>query len=142
MKPKILVMEDDESIREKLVRLLEDAGHTVIQAKNGGDAVANVLPYCANEPLDLAFLDFETPYPKRSFSLSINGVQVAAHIKEKNSDTKVILYSGKKKEDIFERINVGEEEFSQVVDYYLKKPAQPNQILDAIAGLIGKGKGF
>ena len=67
-KRRLLVVEDTMSCRKMLIRLLERAGHTCIQATNGEEAVVAVqreLEEAANNPehvpLDTILMDYEMP---------------------------------------------------------------------------------
>jgi len=56
-KARILVIDDDEGIRRVLSTVLEDAGHLVDTAKDGGDAVQRA----ATTTYDLALIDIRLP---------------------------------------------------------------------------------
>jgi two-component system nitrogen regulation response regulator GlnG len=53
----ILVADDEDSVRWVLVKALEGAGHTVVQASGGRDA----LDRLREQPFDLAFVDLRMP---------------------------------------------------------------------------------
>ena len=57
MKKRILVADDDTSVRSVLTRILEDEGFEVLQARTGRDAVSQLLH---NQP-NLALLDLKMP---------------------------------------------------------------------------------
>ncbi|NCC25747.1 MAG: response regulator [Deltaproteobacteria bacterium] len=54
---RILVVDDSEMIRLMLRRILEDAGHQVLEAQDGNQA----LEVFASSPCDLAFVDIFMP---------------------------------------------------------------------------------
>ena len=54
----ILIVEDDESVREALVALLEGAGHRVVEAGDGAEALARLR---GAEPVGLILLDLMMP---------------------------------------------------------------------------------
>ena len=54
---KVLIADDDKTIRALLHDMLVDLGHAVVQAPNGADAVE----LCAREQPDLVILDFLMP---------------------------------------------------------------------------------
>lgn len=57
MKPKILLLDDDEAIRQMVGRVLKQEGYTVIPAATGQQA----LELAAATELDLALLDLNLP---------------------------------------------------------------------------------
>lgn len=57
MSGRVLVVDDDESIRELVALVLEDAGYAVATARNGLEALAQVPAF---EP-DLVLLDLNMP---------------------------------------------------------------------------------
>lgn len=66
---KVLVAEDEPDIRELLVDILEDAGHEVVVAEDGGTA----LTEARNHHPEIIFLDVMMPV--------IDGLQVLEQIK-------------------------------------------------------------
>jgi CheY-like chemotaxis protein len=54
---KILIIDDDKSIRKYLTNLFEDNGYATAVAENAGEALALVT----SEPFDLITLDLEMP---------------------------------------------------------------------------------
>jgi CheY-like chemotaxis protein len=54
---KVLIADDDQTIRALLSDMLADLGHVVVAAANGADAVE----LCAREQPDLVILDFLMP---------------------------------------------------------------------------------
>lgn len=73
--PKILVAEDERRIRELLVDAISDAGHDVVEAKDGGEALAKV----GQERPDLVLLDVMMPV--------LDGFQLLRKLRE-HPDTK------------------------------------------------------
>jgi len=82
MKPVILVVDDEEGIRETLSAILEDEGYNVITATTGEDAL-NIF---RREVPDLVFLDIWLP--------GIDGIETLKEIKNIGSDVPVIMISG------------------------------------------------
>ena len=75
----ILVADDEESIRFVLVKALESAGHTVLQASGGREA----LDRLRERPLDLAFVDLRMP--------DYDGLAVLAAARESGLTTPVVI---------------------------------------------------
>ncbi len=76
---RILVADDEPSIRWLLDRLLRQAGHSVTVAEDGTTA----LTRAAAEPFDLAFLDVRMP--------GLDGLEVLSRLRASAPDTAVIV---------------------------------------------------
>ena len=82
MKPRILVVDDEESIRKAMRRTLEYEGFEVLEAASGAEALQAV----ESDPPDLVFLDIKMP--------GIDGLDALKQLKEKSPATQVIIISG------------------------------------------------
>src|SRR5882724_9198732 len=80
----ILVVEDDESLRNVTVALLESAGYKVLQAENAESAI--MLVRDLTESIDLLLTDALMP--------GMGGVELSAHLKTLRPNLKVLLMSG------------------------------------------------
>lgn len=81
----VLIVDDDPLLRQVTARLLEQAGHNVLQASNGAEGLALARE---NKP-DLILLDVVLP--------DIDGIQLCHDIKEEDlEDTYVVLISAQK----------------------------------------------
>ena len=76
---KILVVEDEESMRILLEEELKDEGYDVKTVKSGTEAI----DYLSSNNPDLVTLDIEMP--------DMTGLEVAGKIREMGKDTKIIL---------------------------------------------------
>lgn len=81
-KATILVVDDEESIRETLKGILEDEGHEVITASSGEKA----LTIFAEAQPDMVLMDVWMP--------GLDGIETLKRIKEKNSNACVVMISG------------------------------------------------
>jgi CheY-like chemotaxis protein len=88
----ILVVEDDRSVRDVTVELLEVLGYDTIIAVDGEEGV-RVFQERLNE-IDLVMLDFKMP--------KMNGVEAFGELIRIKPDLKVILCSGYTKDDVIE----------------------------------------
>jgi two-component system alkaline phosphatase synthesis response regulator PhoP len=113
---KILIVDDNENIREALTYLLEDEGHSVSVAKDGAEALRKVREVTP----DIMFLDIMMP--------EINGYDVCRTIKN-DPDLKkiyVIMLTAKGQADEQERCKeIG-------ADEYVVKPFSPMEIFAKI----------
>ncbi|TVR00420.1 MAG: sigma-54-dependent Fis family transcriptional regulator [Spirochaetaceae bacterium] len=79
---KILVIDDEQGIREVLTGILDDEGYTVFTAEDGIDG----LTLLKSEPIDLVLLDVWLP--------NMGGIDVLKQIKETYPEIEVIIISG------------------------------------------------
>jgi signal transduction histidine kinase/DNA-binding response OmpR family regulator len=116
----VLVVDDDQSIRELLRQELSGEGYEVRQAVDGRDAIAQVK---ANKP-DLLILDVKMP--------EISGFDVSAILKNdpEYMDIPIIILSV---EDDQER------GYSLGVDKYLTKPIDSSILLSEVKELLDQG---
>lgn len=82
MKPLILIVDDEEGIRETLSEILEDEGYQVIMASTGEEAI-NIFQ---REIPDLVFLDIWLP--------GMDGIEALRVIKNLKREVPVIMISG------------------------------------------------
>lgn len=82
MKPLILIVDDEEGIRETLSEILKDEGYQVVTASTGEEAL-NIL---RKESPDLIFLDIWLP--------GMDGIETLREIKNLGRDVPVIMISG------------------------------------------------
>jgi DNA-binding response OmpR family regulator len=94
----ILFVEDEESLRSTVSRMLSKRAFRVIQAADGDSAIN--LFRSRYDSIDVVFLDLTLP--KRS------GVEVLAELREIRKDTKVVLTSGYSRETVLSEIGSNE----------------------------------
>jgi two-component system, NtrC family, nitrogen regulation response regulator GlnG len=75
----ILVADDEQSVRWVLARALEDAGHRVIQAETGAEA----LGCLTRDKVDLAFVDLRMP--------DLDGLAVLSRAREAGAETPIVI---------------------------------------------------
>jgi CheY-like chemotaxis protein len=125
-KARVLVMEDEDEVRELLKDILTDGGHEVAFASDGRKG----LELFQEKRFDLVFTDLGMP--------GMSGWQVAEQIKQLSGETPVALITGwdvkQKKQELK---NKG-------VDIVLKKPFRVDEILglvqDLMAALENRGR--
>lgn len=99
---KILVVEDDTLIREGLSEFLSESGYSIIQAKDGKEALEKF-----NTGIHLVILDIQIPY--------INGLDVLKEIR-KESDLPVLILTAFSNEEF--KIDA----YTNLADGYIEKP--------------------
>ncbi len=126
---KVLVAEDEESIREFIVINLTRSGYDVEQAENG--AVALDLFSKDEASFDVAILDIMMP--------EMDGLTVCKELRKRSSDLGIIMLSAKTQEmDKVTGLLVG-------ADDYVTKPFSPSELMarvDAVYRRVEMTRGF
>ena len=119
-RPRILVVDDESSIRDLLAKTLALAEYDVDTAPDGRSALERLRLY----PYDLLIADLKMP--------GIDGLNVIREAKRLKSDLPVIIITGYSTETAaIEAVNLG-------VSGYLTKPFRVPQVLAAAAKAIGE----
>ena len=121
----ILVVEDEEMLRQFVTEVLESFGYEVLSAANGAQA----LEIWAREKdnIDLLLTDIVMPE-------SISGRQLARLLLQDNSDLKVIYTSGYSPELIGT-------EFETATDHaFLSKPYHSDRLASLVSTCLGAGQ--
>jgi CheY-like chemotaxis protein len=113
---KILFVDDDDTIREAMVAILNWFGHDTFSASRGRSAI-NL--YRTND-IDLVITDFEMP--------DMKGYDLAQRIREINPSAKIIMLTGLD--------NAIDEDNSAYINCILKKPATMQIVIDTIQDLF------
>jgi CheY-like chemotaxis protein len=114
---KVLIVEDDQSLRVVIRMILENAGHEVAEARNGRAALESIE---SGMP-DVILADMRMPI--------MNGVELVGHIRAnpRTASIPVVLMSGL----------LTDSDGSSVADAIVAKPFEPADLLGAITRLIG-----
>ena len=117
----VLVVDDEDQIR-KLIRLvLQQEGHTVVEASNGKRAIQHIQ----EAAIDLMISDIFMP--------DMDGLELIRFIRKTNSRIKVIAISGAGKEGPDLYLNIAEQ-FG--ADAILIKPFAPAQLIEKVSELL------
>ncbi len=115
---RILLVDDDRSLRHVLGKLLEAAGYGITQAADGVEA----LELLSRKKFDLVLLDIGLPL--------MSGLEVLSRLRRKRARPKVIVMTA---DDTPETV------LSAVRDQayrYIGKPFAPNTVVDLVAGVL------
>ena len=118
---KILTVEDDNIIREGISEYLSEFGYTVIQAKDGREALSKF-----NSDINLVILDIQIPF--------INGLEVLKEIRKKSNLPILILTAFSDEEYKIDA-------FTNLADGYIEKPFSLPVLKARIDSLIKKNFG-
>ena len=117
---RVLVVDDEEVIREACQRILRRAGHTVELASNGEQA----LKLIRQNFYDLALIDIKMPV--------LDGLGLMEIMRQEHSDTAIVVMTGHgTSETAVQALRAGATDF-------LTKPFSPNELRQAVSGAIAR----
>jgi two-component SAPR family response regulator len=117
---RILVLEDDDAMRELLTEILKDEGHQVLAVSRGQEAVEAA----EREPLDLVILDVRME--------GLDGLEALARMQEHLQGAASLVVTGYASEaDSVRALRLG-------VSDYLRKPFDLTQFLQRVEGLLSE----
>ena len=120
-KGRILVVDDDELVREVLAGALAFMGFDVDLAGSGAEGLRLFL----KRPFDLVLTDLQMP--------GMDGFTLAIQVKDESPEIPVVLMTG------HEKVKVLEMAEKSCVDSVLFKPLRLETIQQTIQGMLGKG---
>ena len=113
-KPRILIVEDDENIRETLKNILEQSGYETDTAKTGREGEQKAKKKFYN----LALLDIKLP--------DMEGTQLLVQLQENTPKMVKIMVTG------YPSLENAMEALNQGADAYVTKPVKPAKLLALI----------
>ncbi len=116
--PKVLIVEDEESVRQALVKILENFGHKVLAAADANEGLEKL-----KNGADIVFTDLGLPGP--------SGWDLARAIKKNYPKVPVVLLSGWD-------VETEDKSLILLVEKVLPKPVKIKEILDTIDQLARK----
>jgi len=116
---RVLVVDDEPSVRNMVAAMIEPAGYDVIEAVNGAEAVNT----CKKVPVDLIITDIVMPKK--------NGIDLIMEIKKEFPDTPIIAISGGG--GIEGRYNYLEIAKLIGANYVLKKPFELHELRGVVS---------
>lgn len=119
---KVLVAEDEESIREFIVLNLKMNGYEVVEASDGKEAIELYDRYF--EDIDICVLDIMMP--------ELSGDEVCSHVRRKSSFVGIIMLTAKSQES--DKLL----SFSYGADDYVTKPFSPSELVARVDALYRK----
>ena len=122
IKNKILIIDDEANICMGCQRIFKGKGYTVKIAFSGKEG----LDRACKEEFDVIITDLKMP--------DISGIEVIKKIKEKKPDQPIILITG------YATVCTAVEAMKLGVEYYIKKPFRPDEIIDAVKNILDKRK--
>jgi CheY-like chemotaxis protein len=120
---RIVVIDDDEQIRETVRRILESRGHSVEDADQGAGGIA----YVAQRAPDLVITDILMP--------GQDGIEVLVELRKAFPTLKVIAMSGGDGRGL---LNLLEDAELLGADRTLPKPFTPAELIAAVNAVLGE----
>jgi DNA-binding NtrC family response regulator len=121
-KGRILVIDDEEIIRESCRRVLEPAGHQVDTAASGGEG----LQVLTTEAIDLVLTDLKMP--------DMDGIEVLRTIKQDWPDVEVIIITG------YQTVDTAVKSIKLGAFDYIEKPFTPDALISAVSKALDHKK--
>ena len=128
-KRRVMVVDDEMTVRETLAFALEDAGHLVLTAESGAEALALLE---AGEELDILITDLSMP--------GLSGIALVEAAQALRPKLPAILLTGYADTEIMERARGGENAGPGTGFSVLLKPTGSERLLEEIAALTGTPK--
>ena len=121
MKPRVLVIEDDEQLRQTLGRLLTRAGYETIEAENGRSGMQQM----SQSPADVVITDMIMP--------DMEGVETILAVRRNYPVAKIMAISGGGRSSAESYLKIARE---LGVHKILTKPLMPWEFLAAVHDLV------
>jgi CheY-like chemotaxis protein len=113
----LIVVEDDDDVRDLAVTVLREAGYNVLQAMNGGIALVLLQQ---DIPVDLLFTDIVMPGEP-------DGIELGKLARELRPDLRILYTTGYASPFAT---------YGAVLGHILRKPYRPSELLAEVAGLV------
>jgi len=121
---RLLVIEDDATLRETLTTQLGDAGFAMEQAADGKEGLYFALEY----PIDLAIIDLGLP--------EISGLEIIRKVREQGKSYPILILTARDRwEDKVDGLDAG-------ADDYVVKPFQFEEIIARVNALVRRSGGW
>ena len=120
---RLLVIEDDATVRESLCRELRDAGFGIEQAADGKEGLYFALEY----PVDLAIIDLGLP--------EISGLDVIREVRAKGKTYPILILTARDRwEDKVDGLDAGADDYVVKPFHYEEVSARVNALLRRSGG--------
>jgi CheY-like chemotaxis protein len=123
LESRVLVVDDDELVREMLVTTLQDAGFHAAGADSGADAL---MQFDSDPDIDAVVTDLSMP--------GLSGWDLIRELRARQPDLPVLMLTGHVEDD--ETAPMGEARPDRFL--LLEKPVTPDQLAERLAALIGE----
>jgi signal transduction histidine kinase/ActR/RegA family two-component response regulator len=118
----VLIVEDEEAVRQLACEFIKSAGHTVLAAKDGAEAL--MIAEKSDAPIHLLLTDVVMP--------QMRGPELAKKLKELRKGLRIVYMSG------YLEYTRGSEEFLEE-GYFLQKPFSRDTLVNKVAEALRSG---
>jgi two-component system nitrogen regulation response regulator GlnG len=118
--PTVLVVEDDETTRNAMTRVLVREGYLALTAESGHDALGQLRKPLA--PIDVVILDVHLP--------DVSGIDLYARIRELHPDLPVVICTGEAEPEEAARL------LEMGVHRYFRKPVAVDELLATVEAAL------
>ena len=120
---RLLVIEDDEALRESLCKQLSDSGFGVEQAGDGREGLYFALEY----PIDLAIVDLGLP--------EMSGIEVIREVRDKGKTYPILILTARDRwQDKVDGLDAGADDYVVKPFHYEEVSARVNALLRRSGG--------
>ena len=121
---RLLVIEDDATLRETLTTKLKDAGFAIEQAADGKEGLYFALEY----PIDLAIIDLGLP--------EMSGLEIIREVRKQGKSYPILILTARDRwEDKVDGLDAG-------ADDYVVKPFQFEEVIARVNALVRRSGGW
>ena len=121
---RLLVIEDDATLRETLTNKLGDAGFAIEQAADGKEGLYFALEY----PIDLAIIDIGLP--------EMSGLEIIREVRKQGKSYPILILTARDRwEDKVDGLDAG-------ADDYVVKPFQFEEVIARVNALVSRSGGW
>jgi DNA-binding response OmpR family regulator len=121
----ILIVEDDERIRDSMRLALEDEGYEITAAGNGEDALDLFAHALADEPFDVVIIDIMLP--------GIDGFACCRELRRQSPIPIIMVTARTDTHDVVAGLEAG-------ADDYVTKPFEPKELAARIRALLRRAR--
>ena len=127
-KGKILIVDDEQDVREIFHDRLEKAGYNPITAENGEDAIRVLRSEDNMANVALIFCDIRMP--------KVNGVECIEFLRDQAPGIPIVVVTG------YPDTEVAKDLINRGIKHYLVKPLDKDKMLSLVEEIIFAGKDF
>jgi len=118
--PTVLVVEDDETVRDAMTRILVREGYLALTAETGRDALGFLKTPLS--PIDVVILDLHLP--------DVSAIDLCARIRELHPDMPIVVWSGEAEP------SEGAQLLELGVHRYFRKPVAVDELLATVEAAL------
>ena len=115
----LLVVEDDDAVRELTCRILRRSGHRVVSARNGHEALTVLRSV---KEIRLVIVDIVMP--------GMNGIELSQHIRREFHGLPILFTSGYVAPDVGDAVGLADG------SRFMEKPYTPDQLIERVNELL------